>query len=288
MCGLGSFDGDIYNGPAYHYTSPEGFIGILGGDQPSFRFTRSDCVNDISEGSYIIDVYKNVLDKLFAEKKIDQKFFNAIKNIRIVTTSLFKKDDCHYTIVPGDTYICCLSLDNDSLPMWNYYTKSDQYEGYNIGVDCNQLKDEIGSFYEVIYDLNEQERILTTLVLKVQNCIKEENKTYDQAKKTIEACITTWNLIFKSDYFKHEKEVRAIIEKPTEDNTLGHTYVVKYQTKNNLIIPYIEIPFNKESIFSVMIAPCTKDEIAKETTESFLKSKGIECDVHNSEIPIRF
>lgn len=40
-------------------------------------------------------------------------------------------------------FVCCFSLNGDSLPMWNYYTKDINSQGYNIEFDSKQLIESI-------------------------------------------------------------------------------------------------------------------------------------------------
>ena len=44
----------------WHYTSADGLKGILTADGIRFWFTRSDCLNDESEGSGIFGVYEKI------------------------------------------------------------------------------------------------------------------------------------------------------------------------------------------------------------------------------------
>ena len=44
----------------YHYTSPEGLIGILGNNK--LWFTESGCLNDESEGKYIYSLIQNCIE----------------------------------------------------------------------------------------------------------------------------------------------------------------------------------------------------------------------------------
>ena len=40
-------------------------------------------------------------------------------------------------------FVCCFSLKEDSLPMWNYYTKEINSQGYNIEFDDKKLVESI-------------------------------------------------------------------------------------------------------------------------------------------------
>lgn len=41
------------------------------------------------------------------------------------------------------TFVCCFSLEEDSLPLWNYYTKEINNQGYNIEFDDKKLVESI-------------------------------------------------------------------------------------------------------------------------------------------------
>lgn len=84
--GLGSFD---KSDTIYHYTSPQGLLGILENKQVVFWFSRYDCMNDISEGKNVLEVYNEVCEELTNEKKMDNDFVKAIKDIEIDDRELF-------------------------------------------------------------------------------------------------------------------------------------------------------------------------------------------------------
>ena len=67
------------NDNIYHYTSPEGLLGILGDTGIELHFTRYDCVNDTSEGRDLIDIYLKACKEFLKEKKI----MNIITELRI-------------------------------------------------------------------------------------------------------------------------------------------------------------------------------------------------------------
>ena len=43
----------------------------------------------------------------------------------------------------AQTFVCCFSLEEDSLPMWNYYTKEINNQGFNIEFDDKKLVESI-------------------------------------------------------------------------------------------------------------------------------------------------
>ena len=49
-----------------HYTNIKGLTGIIRDNgEVHFWFTRYDCLNDTSEGQYVIDLFKQVCDNLY-------------------------------------------------------------------------------------------------------------------------------------------------------------------------------------------------------------------------------
>ena len=69
----------------------------------------------------------------------------------------------HYSSHEVDAYLCCFSLDSDSLPMWNYYVKGNVYQGYNLEISNRFIHDIRASEplverYKVIYDDKEKQQ----------------------------------------------------------------------------------------------------------------------------------
>ncbi len=127
----------------FHYTSPDSLVEIINAKQ--LWFSRFDCLNDTGEGKYIQEIYARVLDKLRSENQIDGDFLNKVEGVKPSYCRFFRqpgkqgtKSDDGVTVYEGfdvttKPYICCFSKEDDSLPMWNYYSKNGSYEGYNIG-----------------------------------------------------------------------------------------------------------------------------------------------------------
>jgi hypothetical protein len=72
----------------WHYTSADGLLGIVRNEQSEhgklhFWFTRSDCLNDTSEGTHILLLFRQVCSDLLQENTITQSFYDAIKNAEI-------------------------------------------------------------------------------------------------------------------------------------------------------------------------------------------------------------
>ena len=82
------------------------------------------------------------------------------------------------------------SKNKDSLAMWNYYSKGNKYEGFNIGVYPNGIKESLKQLlgdkeaefhiYPVIYSRSEQKRLIEKMLIEISesNMTTEEKKLY--------------------------------------------------------------------------------------------------------------
>ena len=104
----------------YHYTSISGLQGIL--SSKTLRFTNIKYMND--------------KDEIVAGLDSMAKVLNVDENERKAMLSSFIRHG-------AQTFVCCFSLDADSLPMWNYYTKEINNQGYNIEFDDKKLVESI-------------------------------------------------------------------------------------------------------------------------------------------------
>ena len=115
----------------YHYTSPEGLMGIF--KTRTFYFTDSQFLNDFREKININDELKLFWKE--NQKNYDIKFVNLIKNIRVTQ---YEDNSFSYIDNHNETmcryFVLSLSMNEDSLTMWKYYSKNGEYNGYCIEV----------------------------------------------------------------------------------------------------------------------------------------------------------
>lgn len=110
--------GDTSEERIYHYTSIGGLQGILGG---KLRFTHIGYMNDRDE---VVAGSEALRD--FALQNCDDAFAQAISH------EADRNKDM-------SAYVCCFSLERDSLAMWNYYTKDVNNQGYNLVFNYKDL-----------------------------------------------------------------------------------------------------------------------------------------------------
>lgn len=288
--------------PIYHYTSPDGLNGIL--SQNTLRFTDRNYLNDYSEGRYVMELCQ----KSRVSSLLPEKYKGYFKNLckEMLDNPLKKK-------VP--TFQCSFSVNSDDLPLWNYYSKSEGIKGYNLCFDSDELINNIKtSSYDsseksgsrltvfggnVIYNKRKQIKIIKQVITDFLKCITKNIENDVFCKMVIELLIDKLLFIgsfFKPDYFKCEEEYRLLI-KPIlaiEDGVSKYCVIKKgpaSTVKNGLIIPHIDLEFNKSHLQKIGISPTLNFEETKFNLKNALKmySYNFESvEIVKSNIPVRF
>lgn len=297
-----------YEGKIFHYTSPNGFESILFGDSDNITFwaSRYDCLNDASEGTIAQMIYKEVCEEMRHNNEITDVMYNVIANVVPARTVLFMysvDDGVKVTREECDRFVCSFSKNKDALAMWNYYSKGNKYEGYNIGVFALSVRDSLAKLFDkkkvtvhicpVIYNKVEQKNIIKKLLLKLQDLYTKEQE--NSIRYVISNKLLEWSLTFKSEYFQHEEEVRIIVDvaKKTKNGIMQKRPLdIKYRNAHGYIIPYIELKITKDSLISISAGPLQCDENQKEIQRDIMKSllheNGYTAIADYSKIPVRY
>lgn len=292
----------------YHYTSAFGFNKIV--EDGTLRFTNRFFLNDYSEGVYCLDLLTKhidtIIDKsfpLFTEK---EKILKCTSDYRKST----KSEDFQ-------VYQISFSQSEDSLCMWNYYTKGDTCEGYNLEFNssslCENIKfDLINENKEpyklrrkVLYTEREQIEAIRKYIRQVYqsisidekhpqpfaNRIKEQvvNKCFLSRINSILHTLSLLGIFFKKPCFEIEKEYRIAIVLSFNENMRVIKNEKLYENKHGIDIPYLLIKYNQNAIQSVRISPVYDFEKGKEEVLKVLIKAGIQdTPIIKSEIPLRF
>ena len=305
--------------PLWHYTSANGFQGIVKNNKTLlFRFTRSDCLNDTSEGSYIDDLFQETGLKMFHDRQISEEYYDIIKECKTDTKKFMSfpvppSEGCEGKSIACspdcDAFICCFSLSKDSLDMWRYYSKNDggyalkcvplifEKQKYPDSFKYNE-NEFFGSLYgfRVVYEKALQTSMVTDIL---KNCydayligVPNEDTDAKNVRAIINLFLEQYQFIFKHPCFSTEDEYRFVYFRPKQqlDNLKSKMYDVKYANRKGVIVPYIEIPIENANAYlrEVMISPLITDRFAVETAQDYLKSCGFDkCKVTASTLPVR-
>ncbi len=296
----------------YHYTSPSGLKGILD-EQPSLYFTRYDCLNDFTEGKIVPRIYKSVLANYQSEHTDARDFCQMIQNVEPSNTTYIplsgnipgshKNDEtnsCYVNRIECTPYICCFSMEPDSLPMWTYYSKERMYEGYNIEIFKDRIFDYKYLFrhFPVIYNSQVQEKRIHDLTDQEYINFSKYDNNIELIRLRLSNYLLELSLQFKNCAFEHEKEYRYILFMPDDLPKQSLDYAikmedwlkVKYRVGNGIFIPYVEVPINAESIVKITVGPFYLKEMAEETMKQYLQNREEyrSVNVEPSGIPLRF
>ena len=291
-----------YKGEIFHYTSLRNIQSILLDSQDKIILWASqyDCLNDISEGTVVEPCYYKTCEKLKANGSISETLYNILTSIKISRNETFITIE-NDTVRPyrGEytTYITSFSKSNDLLPMWNYYSKGDLFEGINLGINSELILSSFPNFFAdgkmriyvspVIYSSAEQELLMEKFILEIARNYRKE---YESSIRSIASMkLTSLKMIFKQECFRHEQEVRIIVDVA---NKYKDICPVRYRTNAGYIIPYIEIPVNKSALKSVTLGPFrgteTQLDLQKKTLSEMLVSNQYKAKINISKVPVRY
>ena len=291
--------------PLFHYTSLNAFQNIVQDNKLVLWATDIHYLNDKKEWKHAQEVYQFVCGELLNEGKISQTVYERITSIQpnteITFIRSFHDSKNNIDIINGAVkntakFVICFSMQSDSLPMWNYYSNGANYCGCCFGTISDLLLNNAICFpklirsklYEVVYKFDKKKRIIEDTILELVKRTESLDEL-QEVQNQLSYKLSEWCFCFKDPHFEYEEEVRLCVDLPQED----YAHTVKYRVNHGMLIPYIELEFQKETLLNVMIGPlaCAKTdkELQKNATRNMLLSRGYSCDyISFSRCPIRF
>lgn len=290
-------------GTVYHYTSPEGLLGII--TNKYIFATDLLYLNDAAEGSYALKLLLSVLEEDFSDRKV------LYEGIKKEIDGLAKQAPNKYF-----TYVISFSKGEDLLNMWNYYTKGNSVEGYNVGFDitklahslkikidkCEGIKEKDGLKVHhgaVNYDKKKQMGRIREIVHQFIDHFEDDETSTSYGEGVLYYLIVRkiyyLGLFYKAPEYKNEKEYRFVfvpgsIGKNNDWQSRGIPYKEEYRNKNGVLIPYQKCTFSSDSVVSIMCAP-TNDFNRTEASLRRLLSyefRGIQNEIHQSSLQLRY
>lgn len=284
-----------------HYTSPEGLKGII--ENRTLRFTDSEYLNDKSEGKLIYDTLEFCIDY----KKYEEAFRNDVKDIVIKKISPIEQFMKHqkdqnykyrYVESKQTAFLCCFSFNDDSLAMWNYYTKNQNSIGFNLCLDKRELmlkmnQNEIAyvTAMPVVYDENSQNEIIEKILDVFYDMWKRTQKNKKAVIEYLADLIDSVKFSFKHSSFKHEEEYRIVLYiYNNKVQELLRNKIMKLQSKNGIFIPYLDVKcVDENSLKQIMVSPSSQDEIVEAGVHNLLNYFNFDgVQVVKSDSPSRY
>ena len=281
----------------YHYTRAEALISIIQSGRDSegcrrsdftLRFTRVDYMNDYYDGS---DVF-NFMFQEFVQTTESEGIATGF--LAYATEMVDKLHIGAYSDSKRVSYICSLTFDGDSLPMWRNYSANGG--GYNIEFSTQALIDlcELDyrcvdiSLIPVIYDYDTMLRVIRSFMRKVSAFWESDETSFSDFEALLDSFIVFFKLSFKHPSFSHEQEVRLVKygRRIYDINPLEN-----YASNNGVLRPYISIDIPKNALIGVTVGPLIEAEISKRSIEDLLTANmdwEAKFPVSISAAPIRF
>lgn len=287
---------DRKEGFIYHYTSSEGLLGIL--RDKTLWFTDTMALNDSSEGNYIWEILEECL-----KDNYDEKFNTAI--LALEKDAYEMDEETKGNFEPCAYFICSFSENQDSLPMWNYYTKNVNSVGYNICFDRQYLTKIVKEWdkkfnvtlCQVVYDKEKQKEWMKSALDLIYKYWKKHKKNFRlELLSCLQYLFARVRIVFKHPSFASEQEIRLVIDLPKGqffDNlsTTPKQKEVKIRIANNMFVPYLEVPFKEPNIIrQITTSPIIKDETILDSVFLLLYKYGEidSCEIKSSEIPLKY
>jgi len=270
----------------YHYTSIDGLSAIA--KSKCLRFSDLAAANDPREihlgREKMFVALRSVLDETY-------KSVGGQNLLNLITQMI----EYFGTV---QIFCCCLSLLDDSLPMWNAYGAN--YSGVSIGFRPRAMLDSIGRIQKVRYldpsKKDEFRAFALDIAAQIQN--PAEIARYIDAGTSVITAATA----LKHNTWSYENEVRLVFVQRRERST-GQLPDVKYalwsepleRTVNGQSVRYFDFPFGlskngihdaKRSIEHIVIGPkCT---LSVDDINTLLQENGFEgFTVRKSSCEIR-
>lgn len=243
----------------YHYTDLNALINILHEDKIVLRATNILYLNDPNE----------LIEGIEAINKIQKNSIStgAFRSYYVTSFSSCKDNLSMWGMYAANGSGCALAFDYDELA-----------KGYEIMIKCIYGKDEIEQHFNSFQKLT-QTGVFTSLVGPK---LSKEDEAKNRESLLINNVITTC-LCAKNDAYRYENETRGVIY-------CSDCQRINFRTRNNYIVPYIEVLLPKSALKEIVIGPTDNTQLKELSLFHFLQINGYNLNsikLIKSSIPYR-
>lgn len=295
----------------WHYTTLNSFQAMLNNSiergkegKPKlskFIFWASNVIamNDPTEYKYGYELFiKNLLPQIEKELKIkDGLKLSQIWNNHWETKE--NPEKWHDVMIQNNSemqqsaFVISFSKQKDFLPMWNVYASMGN--GISLGFNNYEWRFKSNSEVEVLSRLHTSDvtygeygelpnKVISELYQKYYqevSKIRDSQKRFNYMVQQLSAFSVIATSYIKHKAYQYENESRLIKFKNDDKD-------VKYRCNDKgHIIPYIEVPVEKEFLLEIVIGPCADFESTQCLLKSELLPLGIDVEISKSDVPYR-
>ncbi len=257
-------------GSLFHYTSPEGFLGIL--SSGSIRATNAAYLNDQAELTYPVSLAYELFGRLRREKT-EKDVIELIDCVRqfLFSHALFKS-----------WYVVSFSTKGNLLSQWRAYCPQG---GYSIGFAGEGLMDAFRNHSEfrlrpVVYDRETQERTVHDVFERIVALSSElrsripdisQEECMRECDYAIAARLTEEFIFFKTPSFEEEAEWRIAKGSSASNDVL-------FRAQAGVMKPYFEIRLGGTDgllpLSEIFVSPTGDQELAEHSARLLLQVQG--------------
>jgi hypothetical protein len=255
----------------YHYTTQEGFLGILGSRQLWASGIRQ--LNDASEFIYPLEIARKVAHELQSTDTVTETLDHSLTLIKEVM----------------DVYVVSFSREKDQLEQWRAYCR--EAGGFSIGFDLQAMR-ELGVAQDYMlrpcnYDTQDHEVTIRALIENLAESLRHgrDGKTEFLFLQRFMSLAPT----LKHSSFQAEQEWRLSTSQPI---AVRDTPEICYRPGKSFFVPYRKFSLRDASgnlpIREVVVGPTPHPDLSVRSVRTFLFSHGVtDVEVSKSTIPYR-
>lgn len=289
----------------FHYCHKNTLKDII--SSKKLRFGDVRFLNDTTEFEEAIRILKIAVERKKAsmEKELydiltDKDVLNEIKNYSQrcpFYPPINKNRDIDGVKPICKVYTCSFSMNGDLRPMWIDYAQKDN----GISINFTELEDHMkttenvkiiwGKVWYTEEDKNQCAYALLEDIIELFSEIPDKTCRKDMVIEVLTCVINNMRVFLKHESFEAEKEYRAALIVPEEvinNNELPDGYTQGISKEENTDKPYIDVPFDLESITNIIVNPYGDFDSINAELEDWLREQNLnDIEIWRSNIPMR-
>lgn len=268
----------------FHYTSAGGLAGIL--SSGVLYFTDSLFLNDRNEQKNFYLQLRQYLKEASLEKELreeaEMRYFGENRPSG--------GEKLRYFVLS-----CC--REKDSLPMWNYYTRSIRAAGYNIHFDTEELIRQLDDHPMVRRAAWEGRVMCGEVIYKKEEKRKELDRIFRQILPgqkdfwaRLDRIFEERSLFYKDRAFSHEKEIRLVLAVKNSKILSLPEESYQFREVRGIQVPALAVDVLEKgrAITGVTAGPALDKQMAVRGVEHMLYYYGFPQTCKVSSVPLRY
>ncbi|MHB1554200.1 MAG: DUF2971 domain-containing protein [Acidimicrobiales bacterium] len=274
----------------YHYTTASGLLGIL--SSASLWATDLRFLNDAQEAVYAQDLVIDAVRSM--ENPVNDPAHWAHQHGQSAVETFSTYQELVLDELEGSefgVYVVCFCESGDLLSQWRGYG---QDNGYAIEFRRGGLEEAIQGIrtyppatglFKVQYGRDAAEGVVRSAVDQGASF----NLNHPGVKAHYSALAVSSMLAqVKHPGFAEEQEWRLVVGlEISDESSMPVSKQTLYRVTPMAIVPYIDVPFNREAIGTIRVGPGDNVEVREAGVRRLIRTFGLNATVTRSDVPLR-